>query len=192
MASAAFDYFTRQHGLNAHAAVQDTDDFSDDESSLDEYFDNYVPLSSLPTPPLSTTAPTPLEENVFGEGDPQVMGKHSFIAEGNLTNSEQVQQDILPTWYPPKASDQGHLPAPSPPCYQELTSHWKQSPSQHVSSTHSPTNSAAHGATLSPTSILHHLLLRPRNITLHSHPLLHLPHLEFHLYHLPKPSFSQL
>jgi len=75
------DYFASRHTV-----IQDID-MSDDES-LDEYFDNYVPLSSLPTPPLSSTAPTPTEET-FGEADPLVLGQAKHLA--NLVPQQGIR-----------------------------------------------------------------------------------------------------
>jgi hypothetical protein len=42
---------------------------------IEEYFEKrYVPLSNLPTPPISSAVSSPIEEDMDME-DPQIMGK---------------------------------------------------------------------------------------------------------------------
>jgi len=65
------DYFnsngSRSSSYGGSPNINDDDD--------DEYPEDYVPLSNLPTPPLSSTAYTP-PENEFTEVDPEVLGTY--------------------------------------------------------------------------------------------------------------------
>jgi hypothetical protein len=36
----------------------------DDDHALDEYFQNYVPISNLPTPPPASATSSPIEDNL--------------------------------------------------------------------------------------------------------------------------------
>jgi hypothetical protein len=50
------DYFT------ATRLCYDQDVDMDDDSHLEKYFQNYVPLSNLPTPPLSSATSSPIDD----------------------------------------------------------------------------------------------------------------------------------
>ena len=47
----------------------------DDDASLDEYFDNYVPLSNLPTPPPSSISNSPPALQLYSDTDVQLLSK---------------------------------------------------------------------------------------------------------------------
>jgi hypothetical protein len=47
----------------------------DDDASLDEYFDNYVPLSNLPTPPPSSISNSPPALQLYSDTDAQLLSK---------------------------------------------------------------------------------------------------------------------
>jgi hypothetical protein len=51
----------------------------DDDSSLEEYFQNYVPLSNLPTPPPSSATSSPREDNLDTK-ESYMMGKFRFFS----------------------------------------------------------------------------------------------------------------
>jgi hypothetical protein len=57
----------------------------DEEAELDEYFATYVPLSNLPTPPLSSTS-----SSIAGLGHPIA------TSEFTGTSLHQDQQDLFP------------------------------------------------------------------------------------------------
>lgn len=63
------DYFTNDH-------VTYTTNTMNDEENLEHFYENYVPLSNLPTPPLSSAA-TPAEDE-FTDVDPEVLGKSNY------------------------------------------------------------------------------------------------------------------
>jgi hypothetical protein len=76
------DYFTQQF-YNPSASTTPGSSVEidmDDDASLEDYFDNYVPLSNLPTPPPSAyvhSAPDILQIN--SKPDSHLLGKTIII-----------------------------------------------------------------------------------------------------------------
>jgi hypothetical protein len=73
------DYFSKHtYSLPPPAAtplIMDID--MDDDESLDEYFDNYVPLSNLPTPPPLSISNSPPLLHSYSDTDAHLLSKLS-------------------------------------------------------------------------------------------------------------------